>query len=242
MKNARQHVDWKSYAEVYDLMAFHNPAYQEIVNEVSAEVAKWALPEGTTIVDFGAGTGNFSILAAKRHPHCRVLHVESNGQMNDLAHAKGKAQGCNNLVIMEDDVTTAVDQGIAVNAAICIHALYTFADPQAFLNRLFALMDPGAPFILCDVGRTIDVPSWRRFIFRSMKEKIGVLKSIKILIRAMPAIKQNQRIAAMQKSGEYWLRTETELTDCLNDTGFQIESVHTAYRGCSDFVLCRKPL
>src|ERR1700689_3195308 len=71
-------IDWTAYAQVYDLMAENNPAYQEILLRCLETIAHWNLPPGSRIIDLGAGTGNFSVRIAQALPQCRILHVDAN--------------------------------------------------------------------------------------------------------------------------------------------------------------------
>ncbi len=70
-------VDWHSYPAVYDLMTELNPAYQELVDSYRRFLATQWLHPDDLILDLGAGTGNFSLVAADEWPLCRVLHVDA---------------------------------------------------------------------------------------------------------------------------------------------------------------------
>ncbi len=78
-------VDWNSYAEVYDLMADNNPAYQDLIAQFKHAIATWCIEPRSTLADLGAGTGNFSIELAQAFPTCQVIHLDANPEMNHLA-------------------------------------------------------------------------------------------------------------------------------------------------------------
>lgn len=82
-------VDWSRDAEVYDLMAEINPAYRELLADFRSFLASAELSERMVLGDFGAGTGNFSTLAARAVPGLRVVHIDSDMGMNELARSKG---------------------------------------------------------------------------------------------------------------------------------------------------------
>lgn len=90
-------VDWRSYAAVYDLMAEINPAYQELVDAYRRFATQLWLHPDDLLLELGAGTGNFSLVAADEWPKCRVLHVDANEGMNDQARRKREALGLTNV-------------------------------------------------------------------------------------------------------------------------------------------------
>ena len=82
-------VDWSAYARAYDLLASVNPAYQALVERFADFLSAVELPPRGAVLDLGAGTGSYSILAARRLSDRSVEHLDSDPQMNDIARRKG---------------------------------------------------------------------------------------------------------------------------------------------------------
>lgn len=93
MPAATAQVDWTAYAQRYDLMASHNPAYQAILAQLHTVSRTWPLSSGDVVVDLGAGTGNFSYLLAEQLRMCRVLHIDVDRGMNQAARQKTMVKG-----------------------------------------------------------------------------------------------------------------------------------------------------
>ena len=89
---------WNTYALAYDHMAQHNPEYKSIIEEFSGIINEWSPPPGSTLVDLGAGTGNFSILMAKRFPNAQIIMVDSDKTMLELASNKMKYARLSNFI------------------------------------------------------------------------------------------------------------------------------------------------
>ena len=237
----RHDVDWTSYAAVYDLMATHNPAYQEIVEVARSEIKHWRLPAGSVIADFGAGTGNFSIPIATMLPEAKVIHIDSDSGMLASARRKGAESGLKNLEFLQRDAATLSMEPKSLDCAVSIHALYTFENPLAFLCDLNRWMKPGAPVLLCNFGRQMRVGDWALYLFKNLRATRGTLGAAEVFVRGRHVAKQNSRIAMKQKSGEYWLHSPEEFRRSVEAAGFHVRSQRKCYRDYSDLIVCHRP-
>jgi SAM-dependent methyltransferase len=148
-------VDWSNYSEVYDLMAEVNPAYQELLGYFARFLTESGLEAGHRFADFGAGTGNFSIAAARGVTGLEVLHIETDEGMNARARAKAVVQ--DHFHVIDDDMEGMLIPEGTLDGAASVHALYTLSRPRDFLVRLARGLRPGARVFLCDLGRVLDL-------------------------------------------------------------------------------------
>lgn len=234
-------MNWTQYSTAYDLMADNNPEYQQILDRCQRHLSGCD-PAGTTrVLDIGAGTGNFSLLAARTLPLASVVHLEPDPGMNSRLSAKRAALGLENLSLREQPVQDAEFPVASMDLIVCVHALYTMPDPRAQLCRLTSWLRPGGHAFLCDLGRALDVNDWRRFLFRHLLREKGPLRAISLVLRGRQVARQNHNIARLQRAGKYWLHTPAEFRAAVEQSGLLIEEQDVMYRGCSDLVLARKP-
>lgn len=231
-------MNWTDYAVVYDLMAENNPAYQELLARCRSILAGNADAKILRVLDVGAGTGNFSLLAAQFFPTAEVVHLEPDAGMN--FHARTKAQHLSNFTVLEQPVERAEFTDASFDLILSIHALYTMPQPQEQLRRLAGWLRPGGQALLCDCGRQMDVVNWRRFLFKHLWSEKGLCRAAALLWRGRQIARQNQTIADLQRSGRYWLHSPKEFRMAVEQSGLQIVSQELAYRGCSDLVVAQK--
>lgn len=239
---ARSRVDWRSYAAVYDLMTELNPAYRALVEDYRQFLGGLRLRAGDHLVDVGAGTGNFSLVAADEWPHCRVTHVDASDAMNARARDKRSALGVGNLEIRTADVDAFDLPAGSVALATVVHALYAFPDPEAFIERLYRWLRPGGAVYVCDPSGQLNVAEWSRYIFRSACRERGWWRAAWLFWRARGAIGLNRRIARAVDGGAFWRHDAVSFRAAFEAAGFQVHAVRSAYRGVSDLVIAQKPM
>lgn len=235
-------TDWNAYAAVYDLMAEHNPAYQDLLATYRAFLGSLPLRPGDVLVDVGAGTGNFSLSAASAWPRCRVLHVDATEAMNARARAKRRQLGCSNAEIHTADAAAFELPDDSAAVVTVVHALYTLAAPEAMVERIFRWLRPGGAVFACDAGRPIDVAEWTRYIVGHTLADRGPVAAARLLWGARSAIRQNRRIAQAQDRGTYWRHDAAAFRATFEAAGFEIIEARGAYRGVSDLVIAQKPI
>ena len=239
-RNQTVTVNWNDYAQTYDLMATHNPAYQDLLRRFSGVASTWQMNKEASILEVGAGTGNFALCAASIHGNARVIHSEPSSAMQLHARHKADSQGLENLhfVLGSAEELELADQSIS--AAILVHMLYTLSDPKEFLGKLHQWLVPGAPVFACDFGRRMDVSDWRRYLVGEMRHTIGWRRTLLTLWRGRGIARANHHIATEQLRGRYWMHTTEEFAAAFRETGFKVVQQEVAYRGYSDIVVaCR---
>lgn len=70
--------------------------------------------------DFGAGTGNFSTLAARMVPGLRVVHVDADPGMNEVARQKARSDAWE---IREENLEELQIEPGKLDAVVSVHAL-----------------------------------------------------------------------------------------------------------------------
>lgn len=235
-------TDWHAYAAVYDLMAEHNPAYQDLLATYRAFLGSLPLRPGDVLIDVGAGTGNFSLSAASAWPLCRVLHVDATEAMNTRARAKCREHGISNAEIYTADAAAFQVPDDSAAVVTVVHALYTLTAPKEMVERIFRWLQPGGAVFACDAGRPIDVSEWTRYIVGHTLADRGPIAAARLLWGTRSAIRQNRLIARAQDRGTYWRHDAAAFRATFEDAGFEILEAREAYRGVSDLIVAQKPV
>ncbi len=233
-------VNWKTYAQKYDLLLAHNPFYQKLHQEVMEAIRKWDIHEGDHIADIGAGTGNYSLPMAQLFPQATVLHIDRDEGMNAQAAKKKADQPLYNHRILNWSVDDIQLQPASLRALISIHALYTFPDPQKTLRQMYDWLEPGGDAILVNAGRIVNVLDWQLAIGWHLIRQYGIRKTLHIMKEGREVSRQNAYIREMQRKGTFWTHTHEEFCEAVEKAGFRIEQHCTSFRGISDFVVAKK--
>jgi len=111
-------------------------------------------PQDGLVVDFGAGTGRFSIELAQRRPDLKVIALDEQPEMLELLKAKPTAQQLPNvqpvLVDEIDSLEGAADRILAMNV---LHEL-----GDATLRGMSRLLKPQGWLLIVDWNSAVDRP------------------------------------------------------------------------------------
>ena len=239
--NAAEAVDWCRYAGAYDQMATHNPAYQDLIGRYTRTVRSWTIPAGALLVDLGAGTGNFSQELARSHPDSRVLHVDCDKGMNAAAGHQSECSGLRNFTILEQEAATIDLLPGSVAAPTVVHAMYAMPQPEVLIERVSDWLMPGGWLLAVDPGAPIDLGAWSRYLIASNLRSLGPVGTARLLWKAREAIRQNRRIQKAQSNGVYWRHDAVAFREAFQRAGLAVLESATVYRGCSDWLVARKP-
>ena len=133
---------WDHVAGLYDLAEWTN-------REVNASARKRVgelIPAGARVLDCAAGTGEFSLAAAKRAGS--VLCTDLSLPMLDKARKKAKKQGISNITFAQRDITALPDPDGAFDAVIAGNVLHLLDDPEPAVRELWRVTAPGGRLIL----------------------------------------------------------------------------------------------
>lgn len=133
---------WDRVAWLYDLTQWSNGA----VNTAAAERTAERIPAGARVLDCAAGTGKFSLAAAKRAGS--VLCTDLSPAMLDRAEKKAKRRGLTNITFASRDLTALPDPDGAFDAAIAANVLHLLAEPERAVRELWRVTAPGGTLIL----------------------------------------------------------------------------------------------
>jgi len=234
-------IDWAAYADAYDLMADNNPAYQDLRDRFIATTQPLPFRNGGMLAEFGAGTGNFSVVLARHHPQCTVVHVDSDDAMVRAAARKARAAQLPNMQFMRKDVEEIEFTGGLLDFAAAIHCMYAFPDPAGFVGNLFRWMRSGGVVFACDPGRVINVADWSAYLFAERRKRAGLTGALSLFWKGRAALTQNRSIRCAQQRGDYWTHNHEAFREVFTSAGFRILRSETVYRGCSDLIVCEKP-
>ena len=240
MNTITSNVDWRSYAEKYDMLLDYNPFYQDLRKPVLQIVEKWDFQANDRIIDIGAGTGNYSIAIAEMFPQAEVIHLDNNDGMCAVASQKKIQKGLANLQIAQYSVETLNFEPESLAACLCIHSLYTLPEPHTVIQKIHHWLKPGAIALFVDPGRTVKVFNWQLAIGWQMIKKYGLGKTLELFREGKEISHQNREIAKLHAKGIYWKHSHEEFCEAVREAGFTIHKTQLCFRGISDLVLVEK--
>ncbi|MCI8304698.1 MAG: methyltransferase domain-containing protein [Lawsonibacter sp.] len=133
---------WDRVAWLYDLAERSNRA----VNAAAAARVAQLVPEGARVLDCAAGTGEFSLAAARRAES--VLCSDLSLSMLKQARKKAKRRGLSNIDFAQRDVTALPDPDGSFDAVIAANVLHLLPEPEKAVRELWRVTVPGGRLIL----------------------------------------------------------------------------------------------
>lgn len=119
-------------------------ASEEIIQRLS-------LDADSVVIDLGAGTGAFTLHAAKT---CRTVYaVDISAAMLEYCRQQAEKDGLTNIVYCLGGLLTYRHAGEAADAMVCVAVLHHLPDfwKLAALKRCHAMLKPGGRFYLFDI-------------------------------------------------------------------------------------------
>ncbi len=104
------------------------------------------MPDGARVLDCAAGTGEFSLAAARRAGS--VLCTDLSEPMLRRAQRKARRRGLTNIGFALRDVTALPDPDGAFDAAIAANVLHLLPEPERAVRELWRVTAPGGRLIL----------------------------------------------------------------------------------------------
>ena len=133
---------WDRVAWLYDLVERSNRA----VNTAAAARTAQLVPAGARVLDCAAGTGEFSLAAAKRAG--TVLCTDQSQAMLKQARKKAARRKVTNIRFAQRDVTALSDPDGSFEAVIAANVLHLLSQPEKAVRELWRVTAPGGRLIL----------------------------------------------------------------------------------------------
>jgi ubiquinone/menaquinone biosynthesis C-methylase UbiE len=125
-----------------------------------------ALVSDGKALDLGCGPGYLVLDLAAEAPELSVVGLDLSAAMLDLAKARAKLAGMESRVSFKqaDAQRIPVPDG-SVDLVVSSFSLHHWKDPVAVLNEVARILRPGGAFLIRDLRRDLDAPSWLSFWF-----------------------------------------------------------------------------
>lgn len=133
---------WDRWARFYDCAQWSNRR----ANAAAVARAAALVPAGARVLDCAAGTGLFSLAAAKRAGS--VLCTDLSKTMLEQAERKARRRGLTNLRFARRDVTALPDPDGGFDAVIAANVLHLLPEPERAVRELWRVTAPGGRLIL----------------------------------------------------------------------------------------------
>lgn len=133
---------WDKVARLYDLAELTNRR----VNASAVERVAQLVPQGAAVLDCAAGTGKFSLAAARRA--ASVLATDLSRPMLDRAAAKARRAGLRNITFAVRDITALEEPDGSFDAVIAANVLHLLPQPEIAVGELWRVTRPGGRLIL----------------------------------------------------------------------------------------------
>ncbi|HZL63762.1 MAG TPA: class I SAM-dependent methyltransferase [Thermoleophilia bacterium] len=105
-----------------------------------------------TIVDYGAGTGVYTVAVAEAVPGGRVIAVEALPRLAEMLRAKLTPELAERLEIVETDDNTVPEPDGVADRVVMVDVLHHLYDQPGALAEVTRLLRPGGLFVVADWG------------------------------------------------------------------------------------------
>ena len=133
---------WDKVAGLYDLAEFTNAR----VNAAARKRVGELVPAGARVLDCAAGTGEFSLAAARRAGS--VLCTDQSLPMLEKARKKAEKRGLANITFARRDITALPDPDGSYDVVIAGNVLHLLDDPEPAVRELWRVTAPVGRLIL----------------------------------------------------------------------------------------------
>ena len=128
-----------------------DPARLEALPQ-SAVVSLLRLSGAETVVDYGAGTGIYTVAVAEAVPQGRVIAVEALPRLAEMLRAKITSELGVRLEIVETAVNTVPAADGVADRVLMVDVLHHLYDQPGALAEVVRLLRPGGLFVVVDWG------------------------------------------------------------------------------------------
>ena len=118
----------------------------------AAVVSLLRLAGDETVVDYGAGTGIYTIAVAEAVPDGRVIAVEALPRLADMLRAKLTPELAERLELVETDTNSVPAPDAVADRVVMVDVLHHLYDQPEALAEVTRLLRPGGLFVVVDWG------------------------------------------------------------------------------------------
>ena len=143
-------VDYSSVEQVQQYDDMHQ-RFRDYEKDSDAIIKLLELDSNSTVIDMGAGTGAFTLYAAK---HCRKVYaVDVSFAMLERCRKKGEEMGLSNVLYCHGGFLTYEHEAEPADAMVSIAALHHLPDfwKLVALTRAAGMLKAGGRFFLFDI-------------------------------------------------------------------------------------------
>ncbi len=118
----------------------------------SAVVELLRLRGDETVVDYGAGTGVYTVAVAEAVPHGHVIAVEALPRLAEMLRGRLRPELAERVEIVETDDNTVPESDGAADRVVMVDVLHHLYDQPEALAQVTRLLRPGGLFVVADWG------------------------------------------------------------------------------------------
>jgi ubiquinone/menaquinone biosynthesis C-methylase UbiE len=118
----------------------------------AAVVSLLRLAGDETVVDYGAGTGIYTIAVAQAVPGGRVIAVEALPRLAEMLRAKLTPELADRLEVVETATNTVAAPDAVAARVVMVDVLHHLYDQPGALAQVMRLLRPGGLFVVVDWG------------------------------------------------------------------------------------------
>jgi ubiquinone/menaquinone biosynthesis C-methylase UbiE len=118
----------------------------------AAVVSLLRLAGDETVVDYGAGTGIYTIAVAQAVPGGRVIAVEALPRLAEMLRAKLTPELTDRLQVVETATNTVAAPDAVADRVVMVDVLHHLYDQPGALAQVMRLLRPGGLFVVVDWG------------------------------------------------------------------------------------------
>lgn len=105
-----------------------------------------------TVVDYGAGTGTYTLAVAEAVPEGRVIAVEALPRLAQMLRDKVPPELAERLEIVESDANAVAAADAVADRVLMVDVLHHLYDQPGALTEVVRLLRPGGLFVVVDWG------------------------------------------------------------------------------------------
>ncbi|MBD1877959.1 class I SAM-dependent methyltransferase [Coleofasciculus sp. FACHB-T130] len=199
---------------------FWVPGY-ELIHDLLQAVLQVRLPEESSLLISGSGSGKELEILGKANSSWRLLGVDPSPEMMNIASDRIQKAGLQDRVSLHQGIVSDLPEDILYDAATLILVMHFFPDDGtklAMLRSITQRLKPGATFLLVD--------SYGESNSGQVERKLEILKNY-VLKKGIPPEQVQQRLENIPRN--IHLVPEERIVALLEEAGFgMVERFYSA--------------